>query len=431
MNATNEKVARHATIALMVAYIFSYIDRQILSMLVGPIRADLQLTDTEISLLHGLAFAVCYTVFGVWPIGRWADTGNRRNIVAGGIFLWSLMTALCGRATSYAGLFVARIGVGIGEAALTPTAYSMIADLYPPEKRGRALALFSMGIFFGIGAAVMITGLLVTAISSAEPMQLPILGEVRPWQLPFLILGPLGMLVAVWMMAIPEPARTSAPAAAGRFTDVLRYLWEQRRFYLAHTFGVSMLTLVFNGAAFWLPAHFMRVHGYSPVEVAFTYGPIIFIAGAAGIMTGGILADRWRARGRQDAEMRVVILGALAQAPLVLATFQLDNPTVAVLVMVPTLFFLSLPSGAAAAALQLVTPDRLRARASALYLLVVNLTGIGFGATAMSLVSDLILRDEQRIGDGVSIVTAIAAPLAALIVASGLTRYRELAAKGR
>jgi len=202
------------------------------------------------------------------------------------------MTALCGRATSYAGLFVARIGVGIGEAALTPTAYSMIADLYPPEKRGRALALFSMGIFFGIGAAVMITGLLVTAISSAEPMQLPILGEVRPWQLPFLILGPLGMLVAVWMMAIPEPARTSAPAAAGRFTDVLHYLWEQRRFYLAHTFGVSMLTLVFNGAAFWLPAHFMRVHGYSPVEVAFIYGPIIFIAGAAGIMTGSILADR-------------------------------------------------------------------------------------------------------------------------------------------
>ena len=420
----------------MVAYLFSYVDRQILSMLVGPIRADLLLSDTEVSLLHGLAFAVCYTLLGVWPIGRWADTRNRRNIVAGGIFLWSLMTALCGRATSYLGLFAARVGVGIGEAALTPTAYSMIADLYPPKERSRALAVFSMGIYFGIGAAVMITGALVAMISSADSMHLPVIGEVRPWQLPFLVLGPLGMLVAAWMLLIPEPARQGSPAALADssnndFRMVIHWMWRERRFYLAHTFGVSLLTLIFNGVAFWIPAHFMRVHGYSPLEVALSYGPIMFFAGAAGIMAGGTLADRWRTQGKEDAELRVVILGAACLAPLVVAMFQANSAGLAVALLIPTLFLSSFPFAAASAAMQLVTPGPLRARTSALYLLVINLTGIGFGATAMSLVSDFILHDEQRIGDGASAVTLIAAPLAALILTLGLRRYRQLATNGR
>jgi MFS family permease len=424
-------VARRATVALMVAYLFSYVDRQILSMLVGPIRADLLLTDTEVSLLHGLAFAICYTVLGVWPIGRWADTGNRRNIVAGGIFLWSLMTALCGRATSYFGLFAARVGVGIGEAALTPTAYSMIADLYPPRQRSTALALFSMGIYFGIGVAVMITGALVAVIAAAGSLHLPILGEVRPWQVPFLILGPLGILVAVWMLRIPEPARQPTAIAASGFGDVVALMWRDRRFYLSHTLGVSMLTLVFNGVAFWIPAHFMRVHGFTALEVAFSFGPIILVAGSAGIMAGGVLADRWRSEGRQDAEMRIVILGAIALAPLVAATFLSRDPAVAVALLVPMLFFSSFPFAAASAAMQLVTPGPFRARASALYLLVINLTGIGFGATAMSLVSDFVLKDEQRIGDGVTAVTLIAAPLAVLLLWFGLSRYRQLAESGR
>ena len=128
-------------------------------MLVGPIKADLGVTDFELSLLNGLAFAVCFTVLGVWPVGQWADRGNRRNLAAAGVFLWSLMTAVCGRVTSYAGLFVARVGVGVGEATLAPAAYSMIADYVPPARRGRALGLFSMGIYFGIGVAIMVTGL--------------------------------------------------------------------------------------------------------------------------------------------------------------------------------------------------------------------------------------------------------------------------------
>jgi len=399
----------------MVAYLFSYVDRQILSMLVGPIKADLGLTDTELSLLHGLAFAIFYTVFGIWPIGTWADKGNRRNIIAGGVFLWSLMTALCGRMTNFAGLFAARVGVGVGEAALTPTAYSMLADYFPPEKRGRAIGLFSMGVYFGIGAAIMITGALVQYVSGLPPTEIPLIGEVRGWQIPFLLLGPPGILVALWMMTVKEPPRRGGSVELPPFRAVISHLFAHKSFYLNFFFGISCLTLLFNGIAFWFPAHLMRSFGVDALFVAFTYGPIMFIAGAAGILTGGILADKWRASGNQTAEVRVALLSALFLWPISIATFQVENVTLALILAIPTLFLSSFPFGAASSAIQLVTPNQLRARVSAIYLLVINIIGIGLGATVASAISDYIFADENRIGDGISLVALISAPVAGLL----------------
>ena len=234
-----EHEARRAVLVLMVAYIFSYIDRQILAMLVGPIKADLGVTDFELSLLNGLAFAVCFTVLGVWPVGQWADRGNRRNLAAAGVFLWSLMTAVCGRVTSYAGLFVARVGVGVGEATLAPAAYSMIADYVPPARRGRALGLFSMGIYLGIGVAIMVTGLVVQAVGSMPVMHWAVIGEVRGWQVAFLILGPPGMLVSLWLLTVREPARREAAASTTgvRYADVWRRIREHAGFYVIENGG--------------------------------------------------------------------------------------------------------------------------------------------------------------------------------------------------
>ena len=335
-----EHEARRAVLVLMVAYIFSYIDRQILAMLVGPIKADLGVTDFELSLLNGLAFAVCFTVLGVWPVGQWADRGNRRNLAAAGVFLWSLMTAVCGRVTSYAGLFVARVGVGVGEATLAPAAYSMIADYVPPARRGRALGLFSMGIYLGIGVAIMVTGLVVQAVGSMPVMHWPVIGEVRGWQVAFLILGPPGMLVSLWLLTVREPARREVAAATTgvRYADVWRRIREHAGFYANLIFGVSMLTLTFNAVAFWIPAHLLRVHELSPLQVAFSYGPIMFVAGSLGILAGGVLADRWRSAGRADAELQVVLYGALALGPLVIAAFQLRDATLAIALLAPLLF---------------------------------------------------------------------------------------------
>ena len=423
-----EHEARRAVLVLMVAYIFSYIDRQILAMLVGPIKADLGVTDFELSLLNGLAFAVCFTALGVWPVGQWADRGNRRNLAAAGVFLWSLMTAVCGRVTSYAGLFVARVGVGVGEATLAPAAYSMIADYVPPARRGRALGLFSMGIYLGIGVAIMVTGLVVQAVGSMPVMHWPVIGEVRGWQVAFLILGPPGMLVSLWLLTVREPARREVAAATTgvRYADVWRRIREHAGFYANLIFGVSMLTLTFNAVAFWIPAHLLRVHELSPLQVAFSYGPIMFVAGSLGILAGGVLADRWRSAGRADAELQVVLYGALALGPLVIAAFQLRDATLAIALLAPLLFVTSFPFGAASAALQMVTPNRFRARTSAIYLLVINLLGIGLGSSAASFVSDVVLQDEQRIGDGVTAVAAVAAPLAAWLIHRARPTYRRL-----
>ena len=417
-----EHEARRAVLVLMVAYIFSYIDRQILAMLVGPIKADLGVTDFELSLLNGLAFAVCFTVLGVWPVGQWADRGNRRNLAAAGVFLWSLMTAVCGRVTSYAGLFVARVGVGVGEATLAPAAYSMIADYVPPARRGRALGLFSMGIYLGIGVAIMVTGLVVQAVGSMPVMHWPVIGEVRGWQVAFLILGPPGMLVSLWLLTVREPARREVAAATTgvRYADVWRRIREHAGFYANLIFGVSMLTLTFNAVAL------LRVHELSPLQVAFSYGPIMFVAGSLGILAGGVLADRWRSAGRADAELQVVLYGALALGPLVIAAFQLRDATLAIALLAPLLFVTSFPFGAASAALQMVTPNRFRARTSAIYLLVINLLGIGLGSSAASFVSDVVLQDEQRIGDGVTAVAAVAAPLAAWLIHRARPTYRRL-----
>lgn len=296
----------YAVTVLMVAYLFSYVDRQILSMLVGPIKADLGLTDTEVSWLHGLAFALCYTVLGIWPVGKWADTGHRRNVIAGGIALWSVMTVLCGRANTFATLFLARAGVGVGEAALTPTAYSMLSDLFPPEKRGRAIGLFGVGVPFGIGAAIMVTGVVVATVASGDSVTLPLVGEVRAWQAAFFVVGPPGLLVALWTLTIREPTRRDHVVGASvRFADAVAHLIEHRRFYGSLTFGVSLLTLIFNGAAFWTPAFLIRVHGYEPFDIAMTFGPLMFVFGSAGMVAGGIIADRLRTRGHLDAEVRV------------------------------------------------------------------------------------------------------------------------------
>jgi len=383
-------------------------------------------TDTELSLLHGLAFALFYTVFGIWPIGTWADKGNRRNIIAGGIFLWSLMTAFCGRMTSFAGLFAARVGVGVGEAALTPTAYSMLADYFPPEKRGRALGLFSMGVYFGIGVAIMVTGALVQYVSSLPPIDLMLIGDVRSWQIPFVLLGPPGILVALWMMTVDEPPRRGITGELPSFRAVISHLLVNRSFYLNFFFGVSCLTLLFNGIAFWFPAHLMRSFGVDALFVAFTYGPIMVVAGAAGILTGGILADRWRSSGNPTAEIYVALVSALGLWPISIATFQVGNVTLALTLAIPTLFFSSFAFGAASSAIQLVTPNQLRARVSAIYLLVINIIGIGLGATVASAISDYIFEDEKRIGDGISLVALVSTPLAAFLFWRCQRAFKEL-----
>jgi MFS family permease len=202
----NSGYAWYVVIVLMVIYTLSFIDRQILAFLVGPIRADLQISDTAIGLLGGFAFAIFYTLLGL-PMGWLADRKSRRGLIAIGLVFWSLMTALCSLARSFGTLFAARIGVGVGEATLTPAAFSLIADYFPREKLARALSVYSMGILIGSGLAFIVGGAVVQAMNGMPALQVPVLGTMAPWRLTFLIVGLPGLAIALLLLTVREPVR--------------------------------------------------------------------------------------------------------------------------------------------------------------------------------------------------------------------------------
>ncbi|HJL81007.1 MAG TPA: MFS transporter, partial [Gammaproteobacteria bacterium] len=202
----SNKRAWYAVIILTIAYIVSFLDRQILALVVQDVKTDLDLSDTQVSLLLGFAFALFYTTMGI-PIGRLADKKSRRAIIATGITIWCLMTAACGLARNYTQLFLARVGVGVGEATLSPSGLSMISDYFPAEKRGKALGFFNMGVSVGSGIAFIGGGQIIAYVSDAPPIILPYIGEIFAWQALFLLVGLPGLIVAVLMRTVKEPSR--------------------------------------------------------------------------------------------------------------------------------------------------------------------------------------------------------------------------------
>jgi MFS family permease len=424
-----EGYAWYATFVLMLAYTLSYVDRQILSLLVEPIKQDFGVTDTQIGLLQGAAFAIFYTLAGI-PMGRWADRGDRRKIIAWGIAFWSVATALCGLTKNYWQLFVARIGVGVGEAALGPAAYSMLADYFPPERRGRALGFYSMGVYLGIGLAMIIGAQVVTALADDPPIVVPGIGELGAWHLTFLIVGLPGVLLALWAWTLREPPRRGAGAAAPPvpIRDALAFLRAHRATFTAHFAGFSLLTLLFNAVVFWMAPYLMRVHGLTAGEFGVTLGLILAIGGAIGIFAGGAFADALRRRGAQDAELWSGIVGALLLWPFGVYAAQAPSSDAALVAFAGFMVFASFPFAAAAAALQNVTPNRLRGQVSAVYLFVVNLAGIGLGSFLTGFVNDHVFGDPARVGDSMAWIVGIAAPLAALVLLAGRRPYRASAA---
>jgi MFS family permease len=416
------RVAWYTVAVLMVAYVLSFMDRVIMGLLIGPIRADLGISDTRVSLLYGFAFAIFYTTLGL-PIAWWADRANRRDIIAAGIVTWSVMTAACGLARSFGQLFLARVGVGVGEATLSPAAYSMIADSFPEERRARALSVYFVGLPAGIGLALVLGGLVVELVASAPAWQLPLLGAVRAWQVAFIVVGLPGVLVALWLMTLPEPARRDHGQQAGP-RQTFAHMRRHWRAYAAHILGFSSLGLVLNTFQVWAPQVLVRVHGYSLGEAGLAIGAIVGVAGSVAIVLGGVMADHLRARGQVDATLRVGLLAAVALVPCgALCTLAPDAPTMLALFL-PIGFFTSFAYGAGAAALTVLTPGPMRAQASAIYLLAVNLIGIGIGPFATALLTDYVFASDLAVGRSVAVVAGISPAVAAALFAWGLRHFR-------
>ena len=416
---------------LMVAYIVSFVDRQVITLLVQPIRRDLGISDTEISLLMGFAFAIFYVTMGL-PIARLADARSRRAIISAGILLWSLATACCGLARNFWQLFLARVGVGVGEAALTPAAYSMIADYFPADKLGRAIGVYATGLFLGAGLAMVLGGYVVGLVSDAGAVRLPLVGTLHPWQLTFLIVGAPGLLLAALIYVTVREPRRRNQAAAGRQVPIRElggFLWLNRKAFGCIFFGYAAGGMAFNGFLFWIPEFIRRTYGWDIADAGMVFGAELALLGGAGVMAGGALSDWLTKRGVEDAPLRCAALFFTLSLPVMVVTPLMPTTTSAIPMLGLMAFVISLQQALSPVALQLITPNEMRAQVVAVFFLVANLIGIGGGATVIAMLTDYLFQDEAALRYSLSIVALVVMSIASASLALGLKPYRESLAR--
>lgn len=420
-------------VLLTVASTLAYIDRQILALMVGPVKDDLGISDTQISLLVGLAFTLLYSSLMV-PMGWLADRYSRRTIIATGIFSWSAFTALSGLARNYGQLFLARMGVGVGEATLAPAAFSLLADYFPRDRLPLAVSVFTTAPFIGVGLANIAGGPLISWLEQVPPLDFPWVGRIRAWQIAFVIVGLPGILLAFAMLMVREPARKALSSTMGGIgqtgtsaTDDLlkRFIKDHRRFLGLHAAGFLFLATQGYAMFAWVVELFIRQHGMPRGQIGIAYGLITIIAGFSGSVFGGSLAAGMMRRGSLDAPLTIVIGCAVLIAPFAIAMPLVSDVSLALALLVPATFIISLPPGLSITALQVLLPGEIRARATALYLLVVTMVSVTLGPLVAGLLNDYVFVDEEAIGKSLAIMAAINCSLGALSLFLCLRHFRH------
>lgn len=415
---------------LCIGGIISMLDRQVMILLIDPIKRDLGVSDTGISVLQGFAVAVFYGVLAV-PLGRLADTGNRRGIIAGGALLFALATIAGGFALTFGALFAARLCVGIGEATLTPAGSSLIGDYLPPEKVGRAMGLFVGSGFAGSGLSLVILGALIAWLAAHPAVQFPIIGRPADWQVVFIAAGLPGLVFAAVMLGLREPPRGDGVALAGSKPDsaslgeVTAFVRVNARLLVPVFLGLPLLAAGQFGLNVWTPAFFMRTYGWTPAEIGPVFGVMVGVLSTGGVITGGWLADRARAAGRVDANLFVAMVAALVAVPFVLAFPLAGDARLSLLLLGPVLFFGAMPFGAGPAAIPVLAPNRMRAQLMAVYLLFGNLIGAGLGPWMIAAFTDSVLGDPQAIRYSIALVGSCVILAGAGIVGLGARALRR------
>ena len=428
--------AWYVVVVLFVAYTLAYIDRQCINLLVEPIKHDLQISDTQVSLLQGFAFVFFYTIFGI-PLGRLADRKNRRIVISIGIFFWSIMTAACGLVRHFWYLFMARVGVGIGEACLSPAAYSMIADYFPKEKRGVPISFYAMGIYFGSGVASIIVGYIIDIASKADSITLPIIGELHPWQLTFFMVGIPGLIVvAIMMLTVKEPQRqellsTRAGEQGGHghlnVRDTSRYFLQRWRTYGSLFFGYALKATLSYGFLAWIPTMYIRTWHWTAGEIGRLFGIIVAVLGTLGIIVGGYIAHRLVISGRYDGYIRISVIGAIGAMLFSIPSTLVSNPYLALALLSPAMACLGTSIGLAPAAVSFITPNQLRGQAIGLYIFVVALVGMNCGPTSVALITDYVFRDPNMVRYSLAIFTVLFGIAACTVLLLGVKPYRDSA----
>ncbi|MCP5327190.1 MAG: MFS transporter [Steroidobacteraceae bacterium] len=429
--------AWYVVVVLLFAYILAFVDREVIALLVPDIKHSLQISDTQMSLLLGGAFAIFYTFFGVM-IAWFADRGNRRWLIFAGVSVWSVMTMFCGLATTYPLLFLARVGVGAGEAALNPPALSLLKDYFPPDRIGRAIGLYTAGVSSGSGLAFVIGGTVYPKIQATGPQHWPIVGLVEPWQQMFIWVGLPGLLIALLILTIREPVRreflrTGKLPEAAPVWQTLKFIIQRWKAFIVLFLALASLAIMAYGIGFWIPEFLRRTYHLSPEELG-SYirwrGVVAIVFGLIGVMVGGWLCDVFQ-RKYADGYVRVCLL-AFVLMTIGYSSFALmPTPTLAILMLIPATLGAAAPTAAGAAAVVAIAPPTMRAQIIAFYYFTLNLVGFFIGPTSVALVTDFYFHDESQLRYSLATVATVVAIAGTALLAYNLPHFRRASAEAK
>lgn len=420
----------YAVVLLAVCYIFSLIDRLIVGLLVGPMKETLGLSDFEIALLQGPAFAILYAVLGV-PLGRAADVWNRKNLVALAVAVWSICTLGCGLAGGFASFLVARIGVGVGEAALSPAAYSMFADMFDKRQLGRAISIFTIGGILGAGLSLSLGGAIYGYYAGVGPVSLPLLGTLVPWQMTFVSLGVPGVAVALLVyLSVREPVRAGGAREVEPISAVFGQIIKGRAFYVSVFILHALISGVMYGFYNWAPSYLIREFDITPQFVGVRFGVIAIATGVLGPIVTGLIADKMQPKYGAVAPVRTMGGAFTILAVVALFAFRASTFELALVGCGVVAFLGSAMIGLPPLAIQLATPNRMRGQISGVSLMFANLLGLGAGPVLIAGLSEFVF-PEEGLGFVLMLVLAsIAACGATIALWVSSLRQQKLAISG-
>lgn len=423
--------AWYAVFVLALGLMVTYLDRGILSLLVEPIKRDLHINDTQMSLLIGFAFVSFYLSVAL-PAARLVDSKSRRTILGVSTAIWAVTTTFSGLARSFGELFACRVGVGVGAACSGPATFSMLADLFPREKLARAFAFLFLGVYGGEGISLIVGGYLANFFTQLPPRSFPLVGTLHGWQLTLIAIGVPGLLVSALMATVREPTRRGRAGAGGNqvsvapqqvpIKEVVVFMWRNAGIFLPIFASMGIAAALSFGVRSWGPAFYMRTFDWSVAKYGLVQGTLALTIMPFGALTGSLFAERL-AKKHDDANMRTVFIGQLLALPGLVLFPLMPTATLAVALSTWGTFFVFCTTAPMNAALQIVTPNQMRGQVTALFLFVYNVIGIGLGPTFVALFTDFVFHSENLLGRAITVASLIMGSLTALIMWVGVKPY--------
>ena len=404
--------AWYAVCLISLISVLSNIDRGIISLLVQPIKRDLHVSDTEMGILIGFAFSFFYMIVGL-PMSRVTDVGNRKLILTIGLSIWSCATTLTALAYSYATLFIARGVVGAGESVKGPTSMSMISDIVPRRKLPRAMSIYSMGIAGGMAASMIIGGVILELVKDITPLHVPGFGLLRDWQFVFLSCGVPGLIVAaIFFFTVKEPSRKGRRVKGSvPLREVAGFVWTNKRIYIPLLLSLAIGAIEAFGLMAWRVAFFERTHGWTPNQVGPLLGIAALLTTPIGLFIGTMIAERLDRRRIPDAMIRLCLYSNFITVPAALAMPLMPTPWLSFALIIAGGVGNAIGSPGQNSAIQIITPNEMRAQLSALYLFTISVVGAGFGPLFVALITDYVFTDESMLRYAMVLTTAVLGPI--------------------